>query len=174
MLAMYFYTLPDFMMFANPLLYFVEPLSWHVFDQIQRVRNPVLQLEQYHQWIRRAEGLLPIALLDLRKLLTQLFGLCPYLVRQKQITLITFRCLRGWGHFKQDTLCTYFHFPRVLDIIYHPHFCFDLVFFHLLFFNAESHALYLHLHAVCILFTGQKHTRQTLLLCLRFPQIRDY
>lgn len=84
MLAMNFYTLPDFMMFANPLLYFVEPLSWHVFDQIQRVRNPVLQLEQYHQWIRRAEGLLPIALLDLRKLLTQLFGLCPYLVRQKQ------------------------------------------------------------------------------------------
>lgn len=71
-------------MFANPLLYFAEPLSWHVFDQIQRVRNPVLQLEQYQQWIRRAVGLLPIALLDLGELHTQLFGLCPYLVRQKQ------------------------------------------------------------------------------------------
>ncbi len=80
----YFYTLPDFIMFANPLLYFVEPLSWHVFDQIQRIRNPVLQLEQYHQWIRRAVGLLPIARLDLRELLTQLFGLCTYLVRQKK------------------------------------------------------------------------------------------
>ncbi len=89
-------------------------------------------------------------------------------------SLITFRCVRGCG-----TLCTNFNSLWVLDIIYHLHFGFHFIFFLLLFFNAESHDLYLLLHAVCILYTGQKHPDKSqrvkrCLLGLRFPQIRDY